>query len=338
MTHNILKHIETLTQQREINLLDLSITSALVQLLRPRIVRLRQLYNRETGLAAVTTAWNDGTHSQCLPDTPTESDFEPVAASPGLHACLERHGAFAEVNSDTQAHHYWFPVYMHDAPYACVEIVSDGMLSAPRKGMVAGIMGVYRNFLSLLEESQRDGLTGLANRKAFDRSLRRLLTTIATQGSVLEERRTATGRDNWLAIVDVDHFKTVNDCHGHLHGDRVLIEVAGIMRKTFRVQDRIFRFGGDEFIILIRQTASGHVATSLERFRREVENHAFAAQDKTERLTVSVGYSKITASDTPTTVLGHADNAHYYAKKHGRNRVCSYNQLLAKGSLMQSAS
>ena len=68
-------------------------------------------------------------------------------------------------------------------------------------------MAVYLNFLSLLEDSQRDGLTGLANRKAFDRSLKRLLTTASAQDTAQDERRLATGRKNWLAIVDIDHFK-----------------------------------------------------------------------------------------------------------------------------------
>ena len=114
-------------------------------------------------------------------------------------------------------------------------------------------------------------------------------------------------------------------------GDKVLIELAGILRRSFRVQDRIFRFGGDEFVILIRQTAPQHVATSLERFRKNVEGYLFDASIGT--ITISAGYAKITPNDTPTTIIGHADNAHYYAKEHGRNRVCSYDQLLAEKKL-----
>jgi diguanylate cyclase (GGDEF)-like protein len=194
--------------------------------------------------------------------------------------------------------------------------------------MVEGIMGVYLNFLSLLEESQRDGLTGLANRKSFDRSLRRLLTTVAAKENVQNERRRTPGQSSWLAIIDVDRFKNVNDSLGHLMGDKVLIELANIMRQSFRVQDRIFRFGGDEFVVLIRQTDQLHVEASLERFRSKVEGHSFGAGIKA--LTISAGYAKITTRDTPTTIVGHADSAHYFAKTHGRNRVSSYDQFLAQ--------
>jgi diguanylate cyclase (GGDEF)-like protein len=286
------------------------------------------LYNRQSGLAAVTTAWSDGVHVQSLGDIPVESDFEVVGNLPGLQQCLAAAVAYSERDAETRSYHYWFPVYMNGLPHACVEIVTDRQLTIAKRGVVEGIMGVYLNFLSLLEDSQRDGLTGLANRKAFDRSLRRLLTTVAAKENVPNERRRTSGQACWLAIIDVDRFKSVNDSLGHLTGDKVLIELANIMRQSFRVQDRIFRFGGDEFVILIRQTDHLHVETSLERFRLNVESYSFGAGSK--RLTISAGYAKITTRDTPTTIVGHADSAHYFAKTHGRNRVCSYAQLLAQ--------
>jgi diguanylate cyclase (GGDEF)-like protein len=331
VANRILKHIENITRQRDVNLLDSSITNALIKLIEPRFVRLLQLYNRETGLAVVTTAWSDGVHVQSLGDIPTDNDFEAVENLPELQKCLEVAGTFSKFNSQTRAYHHWFPVYMRGSPYASVEIVSEQQLTISKRGMVEGIMSVYLNFLNLLEDSQRDGLTGLSNRKAFDRSLKRLLTTVSAQDAAKNERRQATGLESWLAIIDVDDFKTVNDSHGHLIGDKVLIDLADIMRKSFRVQDRIFRFGGDEFVILIRQTDSRHVARSLERFRLNVEGHSFGGS--IGRVTISAGYARITSNDTPTTIIGHADSAHYYAKKHGRNCVCSYNQLLAERKL-----
>ena len=331
MTNRILKHMEDITRQRDTNLLDSSITNALIQLMDPTFVRLLQLYNRETGLAAVTTAWSDGVHVQSLDDIPTEHDFEAVGDLPGLQKCLDMAGASSEFELETRTYHHWFPVYLRGSPYASVEIVSKRPLTAAKRGVVEGIMGVYLNFLSLLEDSQRDGLTGLANRKAFDRSLRRLLTTVSAQDTTHNERRQTAGRENWLAIIDVDHFKTINDNHGHLMGDKVLIELADIMRRSFRVQDRIFRFGGDEFVILIRKTDARYVVTSLERFRTNVASHAFDIG--IGGVTVSLGYARISPNDTPTTIIGHADSAHYYAKKHGRNRGCSYEQLLAEKAI-----
>jgi diguanylate cyclase (GGDEF)-like protein len=333
VANRILKHIEDITRQRDVNLLDSSITNALFQLVAPKFVRLVQLYNRETGLAALTTAWSDGAHSQSLDDIPTDADFEAVEDLPGLQKCLEVAGMFSEFDAQSRTYHHWFPGYMDGSAYACVELVSERKLTSSKRSMIEGIMVVYLNFLGLLDDSQRDGLTGLANRKSFDRSLKRLLTTVSAQKAAQDERRMATGRESWLAIIDVDHFKAVNDFHGHLMGDKVLIEMADIMRRSFRVQDRIFRFGGDEFVILIRRTDAGLVATSLERFRANVEGHSFGAN--IGRITFSAGYARITPNDTPVTIIGHADGAHYYAKKHGRNRVCSYDQLLAGRKLAQ---
>lgn len=331
MANRILKHIEDITRQRDTNLLDSSITNAMIQLVDPKFVRLLQLYNRETGLAAVTTAWSDGVHVQSLDDIPTEQDFEAVNNLPGLQRCLDLAGPSSDFDALTSTYHHWFPVYMRGSPYASVEIVSERPLTLSKRNVVEGIMGVYLNFLSLLEDSQRDGLTGLANRKAFDRSLRRLLTTVSAHDTTQNERRQANGRDNWLAIIDVDHFKSINDSHGHLMGDKVLIELAAIMRRSFRVQDRIFRFGGDEFVILIRKTDARYVATSLERLRVNVENHLFGVG--VGGITVSAGYARITPNDTPADIIGHADSAHYYAKKHGRNRGCSYDQLLEENAI-----
>ncbi len=94
MANQILRHIENITRQRDTNLLDSSITNALIQLIEPKFVRLLQLYNRETGLAAVTNAWSDGVHVQSLDDIPTDNDFDAIEKLPGLQKCLEEAGAY----------------------------------------------------------------------------------------------------------------------------------------------------------------------------------------------------------------------------------------------------
>jgi diguanylate cyclase (GGDEF)-like protein len=96
------------------------------------------------------------------------------------------------------------------------------------------------------------------------------------------------------------------------------------------LQDKVFRFGGEEFVILLRSTTHDDALRIFERFRTSVEKHHFP---QVGQVTVSVGFVKITPSETPVVILGHADQALYYAKANGRNRVCNYEELVAGGSL-----
>jgi diguanylate cyclase (GGDEF)-like protein len=136
-------------------------------------------------------------------------------------------------------------------------------------------------------------------------------------------------------VVDVDHFKAVNDKFGHLYGDEVLILVANLLQSSFRAQDRVFRFGGEEFVVLLRSTTLDNVKKIIDRFRMNVESHDFP---QVGRVTVSVGFVSIGAFDSPVVTLGHADQALYYAKSNGRNRACHYDDLVANGLLHAVAS
>ena len=134
---------------------------------------------------------------------------------------------------------------------------------------------------------------------------------------------------NWLAVVDIDHFKQVNDRFGHLYGDEVLILVANILRSSFRSHDRIFRFGGEEFVVLLRNTTLSKAHKVFNRFREAVQEYHFP---QVGNVTVSLGFVG-TSRGSPVEILGQADQALYYAKEHGRNQVCFYEDLVATGAL-----
>ena len=103
------------------------------------------------------------------------------------------------------------------------------------------------------------------------------------------------------------------------------------MKISFRDQDRVYRFGGEEFVILLRATSLHHARKSFERLRAKVGTHQFP-QIKT--VTISLGFVRIT-NDTPVAILGHADQALYFAKENGRNQICFYEELVATGRLAQ---
>jgi diguanylate cyclase (GGDEF)-like protein len=142
------------------------------------------------------------------------------------------------------------------------------------------------------------------------------------------ERRRPLDADEprWLAVVDVDFFKSINDRFGHPCGDAALVSLARLMRGAFRQSDRLFRCGGEEFVILLEPTPARFVATILDRFRARVEAAEFS---EVGAVTVSVGYTRIAPGDDGISAFRRADEALYAAKRKGRNRVICCDELEA---------
>ncbi len=205
---------------------------------------------------------------------------------------------------------------------------------------IDGYFQIYNNYLHLMDESEHDTLTGLLNRRTFDKNLEKILAewhkNLDQNDPVTEPqqpplRRQANDKKaNWLTVIDIDHFKQVNDQYGHLYGDEVLLLFANIMRDSFRGYDRLFRFGGEEFVIILRTTDQAGAEKTLQRFRNAIATYPFP---QIGQITASLGYVEITAHAIPAQILGNADEALYYAKQHGRNRVCQYEQLIDKGAI-----
>lgn len=214
--------------------------------------------------------------------------------------------------------------------------------TADELDIVQGFAALLRNCLALLEYSETDTLTRLLNRKTFDEYLMRILANIPLQDDAasgalhLPQRRhgNPAARDHWLGVMDIDRFKSINDRFGHLIGDEVLILLANLMRESFRVQDKLFRFGGEEFVALLRPAVFSHAQATFERFRARVESFAFP---QVGRVTVSIGFTRIRVGDTPSQILDSADDALYWAKEHGRNQCHAYESLVEAGHLQRHA-
>ncbi len=216
-----------------------------------------------------------------------------------------------------------------------LELRTQEPLTPDQATTVSGLIALYRNCLQLLDYSERDTLTGLSNRKTFDERLARMLheeppdDTSRMASRLPRRRHSGPDTHHWLAVVDIDHFKQINDRFGHLYGDEVLILMAQVLRSAFRHTDRIFRFGGEEFVVVLAPTEPQHARMVFERCRRKVEETAFP---QVGRVTISLGYCRIAPGDTPNIILGNADEALYHCKRNGRNQVCSYEELQAAGS------
>ncbi|HET8695125.1 MAG TPA: GGDEF domain-containing protein [Aquabacterium sp.] len=210
-----------------------------------------------------------------------------------------------------------------------LEVRSEQPLSLETLRPIQTLLRVFGNFQNLLESSQRDTLTGLLNRQTFDATfLKASMPVVDTSMEATVERRAQTKTGYWLGVVDIDHFKRVNDGFGHLIGDEVLVLVARIMRQSFRHYDRLYRFGGEEFVILLRGGTEDDARAAFERFRTNVESYLFP-QVKT--VTVSLGFTEVQLQDTPSQAFSRADQGVYQAKHQGRNRVLSYEALVREG-------
>lgn len=126
-------------------------------------------------------------------------------------------------------------------------------------------------------------------------------------------------------MLDIDHFKKINDSFGHVCGDEVLLLLAQKMRHFLRSTDLIFRFGGEEFVIVFEPTNFESIEKKMNEFMEMIRETHFPF---VENMTVSIGMCRISPYDFPINVLENADKALYYAKENGRNRLCFYEQLM----------
>ncbi|WP_375402536.1 diguanylate cyclase [uncultured Sphingomonas sp.] len=166
----------------------------------------------------------------------------------------------------------------------------------------------------LARAAATDPLTGLANRRAFDTALDRMLGESAGGSG-------DGGEAGCVAIIDLDHFKLVNDRHGHDAGDRVLVAVGQCARGSLRDGDLIARLGGEEFGVLLPGADLQNAAAVCERLRRTVETLSVPVPGGMLGVTTSVGLAPVAAGVTRATVLRMADEALYRAKAEGRNRL-----------------
>lgn len=185
-----------------------------------------------------------------------------------------------------------------------------GLFSTLAEQISLGIMNAL-NYRHVSEESVTDRLTGLYNRGNFNLTITKELA-----------RSSRLGKPISLIILDIDNFKKLNDSCGHLKGDQVLRDVANIVKDNIRTMDTAFRYGGEEFILLLPETNSPEATKISERVRKAVESHNFIASEKHDgKLTISLGLVTCANSKTsPEKLVKEADICLYRAKNSGKNK------------------
>lgn len=166
-----------------------------------------------------------------------------------------------------------------------------------------------RQAAQLRELATHDALTGLGNRRAMDTALRRAILA-----------RERNGVPSSVVMIDIDHFKVVNDRHGHAAGDAVIVACADLMRDSVRGLDDAYRLGGEEFLMLLPGTDADGVTTVADALRASIAARVITPDGP---VTASLGTAVLRSGDTVETWLACADAAVYRAKALGRDRVCS---------------
>ncbi len=196
------------------------------------------------------------------------------------------------------------------------QLVLNARAALRRERRLVEAGAVLRMHSALLEEIARsDAVTGIANR----RGLMDDLTPEVYRA--LRYRRPLS-----VLLIDVDHFKRVNDRFGHQFGDLVLAETARALSEAVRTSDLVARYGGEEFVIVLPETDLASAGLVAEKLRAVVEHHEFTDGDQRTRITISVGVATLTDStmdpaQTARRILARADAAMYAAKHAGRNRI-----------------
>ncbi len=326
--------IAELTSYRDRDQLDVALASALKDLLQPRSVTIQRCVGEGDERHWLTRARLSGNSSVATFD----GSWTELHMLPKLVPGDPRSLSYSEqrmVLRPGSPHLTYFPLYGGDAVVGVIEIETEAAPDENAQRTVQGVLRIYQNFERLLHYSERDSLTGLLNRKTFDETFLKATADLELPPEHLSDGRRVGGSPcgYWIGVIDIDHFKRVNDRFGHLIGDEVLLLLSRLMGRSFRIHDRLYRFGGEEFLVLMRCHGEDDAAQAFERFRSNTELFQFP---QVGTVTVSVGFTAVRPADTPSGAFERADKAVYHAKANGRNQVCSHADLLASGVLVEN--
>ncbi len=330
MSH-LADHFAELSGFRDRDILDVTLVVALKDLLHPKLLT---FYRRigEAGNERWLIRARQGEHDVAATSDPAWVEVDTLPTLDAFPQRLQAMTTQQVVVMPGPPHISIFPVTTDRDVVGALEIETAEPMSAESQRLVGSILRFFRNFEGLLDYSERDTLTNLLNRKTFDESFLKATSAQAVQAKIAnDDRRAGTSpHRHWLGVIDIDHFKSVNDNYGHLIGDEVLLLLSRLMRNSFRFHDRLYRFGGEEFVVLMRCSGEQDAAQALERMRANTEAYPFP---QVGRITISLGFTEVKVGDTPSAAFERADKAVYFAKSHGRNQVRSHALLVESGDL-----
>ncbi|GAB6043442.1 GGDEF domain-containing protein [Endothiovibrio diazotrophicus] len=292
------------------------------QLFPARAIAVYEIYSRQRGREVARSAIEDLFYRNLL--EPGEGAELPLTGEESFLRCFEREEMVVLDYAAEEGQRVVYPIHgvggvMGLLVLDCFEDLGEEL------SYLDYLVRIYANHLLLLDKKERDALTGLYNRQSFDERISNVLRFNVSDG-----RRRTDAHYSHLAVLDIDFFKRINDRFGHLYGDEVLLLFGHIMEESFRVTDLLFRYGGEEFVVVLSEVDDADAERVLERFRAAVAAYPFP---KVGQVTVSVGFTAIQPGEMPSAVVDKADKALYYAKYNGRDQVCFHDRLVVEGKI-----
>ncbi|MDZ5458802.1 GGDEF domain-containing protein [Azohydromonas lata] len=312
----LIDHLADITGHRDRERADTLLLDTLRELLAPATVALHRCTGDSQSLQWRSRVPITGRGRRAR-DTGMVTRFEAhlvEEVDPAWMECLRRHQILEVEGHPTVM---LLPLVVTGQGVGVVEVRSNGALGRHTRQTARAIVRLYGNFLALLDYGERDALTGLFNRKTFNECFMRIVLGSAP-GAAAAGEAAEPPLSHYMAVLNLDHMKKVNDTFGHLVGDEVLLITSRVMRTALRTEEGLFRFGGEEFVVLLEAVDEESARQVLDRVREQVSQQHYP---QAERVTVSIGFTELRPSDLPTSAIERADRALHLAKASGRNRV-----------------
>ena len=330
--HKLLESVVQITGERDRN----SLIKVLVEILSDLIgcdavIFLRVPRDAKSEYLEVSAAMPEDAEQDQFNVVPHEYGSKRIEQDKSITCCINKMGICEEeFNGRLRV---LYPIIVNNVVTGILDVYGFERDENVDK-FISSFIRIYSNFISIIDDNEHDTLTGLLNRKTFDAQLSALLVAAKEKNNTpTTEGDRRTKQDNtyhWAGMLDIDHFKSINDNFGQVYGDEVLLIFSDIMKNSFRSDDLLFRYGGEEFVVVLAPTEEKYALQVLERFRTKLESYDFP---QVGRVTVSIGAVSIDKQEHSVTVLENADKALYYAKEHGRNQTCNYHELIRTGKL-----
>ncbi len=336
-----IEHIVRLTDHRDRDLLELTLSKALLDLLPVNRIVIARVMREEGESRWLEVARLDAKGGGRVID-PLRVDFSSLVkledAPDRLRSLQLRDRVEIAWAGPDGPRINMLPLFsqLRENDQGVLELHSEGPLSDDNLLLVDNLRRIYRNMYSLLEYSDRDPMTGLLNRKSLDdafysavlEDLEDAAGASLDEALPGQERRHRVPVNYWLGCANIDNFDLIAERFGRGVAEDVLERVARMLSNTFRTYDRLYRFGGDQFGVLLHCPDEALVLGAFERFRVNVEKYNFS---KVGRVTVSCGFTTVLSDDSPDSCIAKTEKAVGFARRSGGNKASSYLGLVRRG-------
>ncbi len=314
-TSDVVNHIQNFTSQKDQELICFSLMQSIGDLFKPSYQSIIRSSNNGQITGQFVYQDGEGVYLE------TQLNIPPPARE--IIDELELSGR--QEASTHYKHEHLTIALINQSQFDCQYFVlqTRQALSESERHLLSGLCSIYKNYNTLIDDAKTDQLTGLLNRKTFETAITKFWKASKTSKYEGQERRSSASEQyNWIVIIDIDHFKQINDKFGHVFGDEVLIIIGNLLKTSFRSGDMVFRFGGEEFVVLIKSASEDQCHQLLHRLRKKISQTNFPNID---HLTVSMGACEFRGDIFYVSLLDYADRALYQSKDSGRDAITFFN-------------